>query len=115
MYYSIDDSNGTNICSGIQLRHAAERIAQEYADDLGELVHVYASDSSEEWDVEPSEADGDGATGVVAVAVGDRETYAVMQLGYIGADRYATRAEAQAAVDALNADMAKGQCTASMA
>jgi hypothetical protein len=54
MYYSIDDQYGDNLCGGI----APERIstvAQQYANDLGALVHVYSSDGSEEYDVEPSE------------------------------------------------------------
>lgn len=58
MYYSIDDSNGTNICGGIQLEHEARQTAQEYANDLGEPVLLYSSLEGDEGElIEPEEED----------------------------------------------------------
>lgn len=41
--YSIDDQHGTNICGGLEERRA-QRVAQEYADELGAPVLLYGDD-----------------------------------------------------------------------
>ena len=48
MYYSIDDGQGTQACTGIQSYRAARAAAQALADERNEAVLLYASDGSDE-------------------------------------------------------------------
>jgi hypothetical protein len=57
MHYSIDSTDGTNICSGIQFERKARATAQRYANEQGAPVLLYSSDGSEET-VEPEENNG---------------------------------------------------------
>jgi hypothetical protein len=56
IYYSIDSADGNELCSGLSERQVAGA-AQRHADSTGDVVRVYASDGSDEWEVEPSAAD----------------------------------------------------------
>jgi hypothetical protein len=56
--YAIDDGNGNQLTTGVQLRGEAQRIAQRKANERGEVVAVYtlegSEDSTGEWQPEES-------------------------------------------------------------
>lgn len=75
MYYSIDDSNGINLCGGISELRIAQ-VAQEEADRTGAAVLVYSSDGEEEYFVEPTELTVDDTADCDAEERGEQETEA---------------------------------------
>jgi hypothetical protein len=55
-YYTVIDGNGNELTTGVS-EHEIARVAQAHADRLSEPVYVASSDGSEEYTIEPTEAE----------------------------------------------------------